>query len=173
MTMSDAREMAGAIAGLPFGRFRLVQQLGAGGMAVVYRALVDGPDGRDRELVIKRMLSTLVDDPRFVSMMASEARLCSMLRHPNIVQVSEFGQVDGEYYIAMELVEGADLASVMKRCRLLGRTPPVDAVCHVIRELAGALAYAHSLCDDQGDPLEIVHRDVSPANIMVTPEGGV
>src|SRR4051794_29559980 len=124
MTMSEGRETAAM--GLPFGRYRLVQQLGAGGMAVVYRAVVDGaegPGGRPREVVIKRMLSALVDDPRFVSMMASEARLCSLLRHPNIVQISEFGQVDGEYYIAMELVDGHDLASVMKRCRQLGRTP--------------------------------------------------
>src|SRR6202012_5699869 len=103
--------------GLPFGRYRLIGQLGAGGMAVVYRAVVDGPRGFRRDVVIKRMLSEYAEDPQFLNMMASEARLCALLRHPNIVQVSEFGEVEGEYYIAMELVDGSDLNGVMKRCR--------------------------------------------------------
>jgi serine/threonine protein kinase len=160
-----------AAIGLPFGRYRLIGQLGAGGMAVVYRAVVDGPRGFRRDVVIKRMLTEYAEDPQFINMMASEARLCALLRHPNIVQVSEFGEVEGEYYIAMELVDGSDLNGVMKRCRQAQRVPPVDAIAFIVSEVAGALGYAHTLCDETGQPLSIVHRDISPSNIMVTPAG--
>jgi serine/threonine protein kinase len=160
-----------AAIGLPFGRYRLVGQLGAGGMAVVYRAVVDGPRGFRRDVVIKRMLSEYAEDPQFINMMASEARLCALLRHPNIVQVSEFGEVEGEYYIAMELVDGSDLNGVMKRCRQAQKVPPVEAVAFIISEVASALGYAHALADEAGEPLQIVHRDISPSNVMVTPAG--
>ena len=160
-----------AAIGLPFGRYRLIGQLGAGGMAVVYRAVVDGPRGFRRDVVIKRMLSEYAEDPQFINMMASEARLCALLRHPNIVQVSEFGEVEGEYYIAMELVDGSDLNGVMKRCRQAQRVPPVEAIAFIVSEVAGALGYAHALCDEAGQPLSIVHRDISPSNVMVTPAG--
>ncbi|HWE29549.1 MAG TPA: serine/threonine-protein kinase, partial [Polyangia bacterium] len=140
-------------------------------MAVVYRAVVDGPRGFRRDVVIKRMLTEYAEDPQFINMMASEARLCALLRHPNIVQVSEFGEVEGEYYIAMELVDGSDLNGVMKRCRQAQRVPPVEAIAFIVSEVAGALGYAHALCDEAGQPLSIVHRDISPSNIMVTPAG--
>jgi serine/threonine-protein kinase len=142
-------------------------------MAVVYRAVVDGPKGFAREVVIKRILRQFSDDPTFVNMLAREARLCGLLRHPNIVQVHEFSSVGSEYYLAMELVDGADLHTVLKTAAKQGLMPAPGLVCHIISELAGALAYAHALTDEEGQPFRIVHRDVSPSNVMLTRLGGV
>jgi hypothetical protein len=96
-----------------------------------------------------------------------------MLRHPGIVQVHEFGEVDGEYYLAMELVDGSDLREVNRLCLERGLRPPVGVVAYIISEIAGALAYAHALTDENQRPLGIVHRDVSPSNIMVASLGTV
>src|SRR5947199_645117 len=89
-------------AGIPFGRYRLLEEIGSGGMAVVSRAVVDGPRGFSREIVIKRILREFSSYPSFVRMLATEARLSARLRHPGIVQVHEFGEVEGEFYLAME-----------------------------------------------------------------------
>jgi eukaryotic-like serine/threonine-protein kinase len=155
-----------------FGRFRLLEDLGRGGMAVISRAVVDGPRGFQRELVVKRIQPALAQ-PRFVNLLATEARLSARLHHPGIVQVYEFGDVDGEYYLAMELVEGLDLRHVRRAWARREQRPPVGVVCHIVREVASALAYAHALTDSDGRPLQIVHRDVSPSNIMITPLGTV
>jgi len=159
--------------GIRFGRFRLLDELGRGGMAVVFRAVVDGPKGFARSMVLKRILRDCAQDPAFVNMLASEARLSALLRHPNIVQVHEFGEVDGELYLAMDLVEGTDLVGLLRACRKRKLRPPPGVVCYLVAELASALAYAHSLTDEEGRRLEIVHRDVSPANVMVTSLGMV
>src|SRR5437773_843635 len=92
-----------------FGRYQLVERLGSGGMAVVYRALVDGPGGFSRPVVVKRILPEFARDPSFRRMLMKEARLSALLHHPSIVQVHEFGEVDGEYFLAMEYVDGGDL----------------------------------------------------------------
>ncbi len=156
-----------------FGRYRLCERLGEGGMAVVYRAVTEGPQGFSREVVVKRIRADLSADESFTTMLLAEARLCALLNHPGIVQVHELGEVDGEYFIAMELVEGHDLSSVILRARYLNRPPPVGVAAFLALQVAEALAYAHTLRDADGRPLEIVHRDVSPSNVMVTPVGGV
>ncbi|HEX4462271.1 MAG TPA: serine/threonine-protein kinase, partial [Polyangia bacterium] len=156
-----------------FGRYRLLEELGAGGMAVVTRAVVDGPKGFEREIVIKRILREHSYHPSFARMLATEARLSARLRHPGIVQVHEFGEVDGEYYLAMELVEGCDLSALVKACKARQLKLPLGVAAYIVSQVASALAYAHALTDDDGQPLGIVHRDVSPSNIMVTPLGGV
>jgi serine/threonine protein kinase/TolB-like protein len=156
-----------------FGRYRLVGQLGEGGMAVVHRAVVQGPEGFERQVVVKRILPELARYPEFTKMLLAEARLCGLLHHPGIVQVNEVGEVDGQYYLAMEYVDGVDLATVMKRSSELGRPMPEGLACFVAAELADALAYAHALTGSDGRPLEIVHRDVSPSNVMLTRQGGV
>src|SRR5437016_6217207 len=92
--------------GTPFGRYQLLEEIGSVGMAVVYRAMISGPKGFSRPVVIKRILPELSRDPQFVAMLASEARLAGLLRHPEIVQVHELGEFDGEYFLAMELVDG-------------------------------------------------------------------
>jgi serine/threonine protein kinase len=167
--MRDSSERGGAL----FGRYRLIEPLGSGGMAVVYRAVIDGPEGFARSLVIKRILPEFAKDPHFMGMLASEARLVARLQHPGIVPVYELGEVEGEYFLAMELVDGYDLASVLSRCVLLDVSFPPALVARVISALAEALGYAHALCDADGRPLAIVHRDVSPSNVMLAKVGSV
>jgi serine/threonine protein kinase len=166
----EPRQPAG---GVPFGRYRLRERLGVGGMAVVYRASIEGPEGFSRFVVVKRMLPTLSRDPNFARMMVSEARLSALLHHPAIVQVQDFGEVSGEYFIAMELVDGYDLLTVLNHCARKNQFLPIGVAVHVCHEIASALAYAHALTDDAGKPLQIVHRDVSPSNIMVAKLGQV
>ncbi len=156
-----------------FGRYRLLERIGAGGMAIVYRALAVASDGNSRELVIKRLLPELCRDRQFSSMLVAEARISARLRHPNIVQVYELGRVGDEFYLAMELVDGVDLVRMLNGCIHAKRQLPIGASCHVAVELARALAYAHDLRDNENRPLAIVHRDVTPSNVMVTRQGAV
>jgi serine/threonine-protein kinase len=166
--MALPRTQIGAVS---FGRYRLGERLGAGGMAVVYHATVDGPAGFQRSLVIKRMHPEFARDPAFLKMLIAEARLSALLHHPNIVQVHELGEVDGEHFLAMEYVDGWDLSTVLKHATRTGQPIPPALACHIVCEVAGALAYAHGLADEQGQPLEIVHRDISPSNVMLTRQG--
>src|SRR5262249_8745976 len=124
--------------------------------------------GFSREAVVKRILPDLAQHPSYMHMLATEARLSAKLLHPGIVQVYDFDEVDGEYYLAMEFVEGQTLASVMRTCARADLRMPVGVACFVIGQVASALAYAHALTDDEGRSLDIVHRDVSPSNIMLT-----
>jgi serine/threonine protein kinase/tetratricopeptide (TPR) repeat protein len=159
--------------GEPFGRYRLLECLGEGGMAVVYRAITEGPKGFAREVVVKRIRADLSRDASFTSMLLAEARLCALLNHPGIVQVHELGEVDGEYFLAMEMVEGFDLSTIILRARNINLPPPPGVACEIILQLAEALSYAHTLRGPDGLLLEVVHRDVSPSNIMITPQGAV
>jgi serine/threonine-protein kinase len=156
----------------PFGRYRLLEEVGSGGMAVISRAVVDEPRGSTRVVAIKRILPDLARYQNFVEMLATEAHIAAMLHHPGIVQVYELGTVDDEHYLAMELVDGWNLQTLFRACAA-GRRPPLAVVCHIVAEVASALAYAHARTDDQGRPLALVHCDVSPSNIMVTPLGAV
>lgn len=112
-----------------FGRYRLVERLGDGGMAVVWRAVAGGPEGFERQVVIKRILPALARHAPLVRMLLDEARLCGRLHHPAIVPVTEVGEVDGEFFLAMEWVEGWDLASVLTRCHERGRAFPPGLAC--------------------------------------------
>jgi serine/threonine protein kinase len=155
-----------------FGKYTLVERLGRGGMADVWKAKISGPGGFQRTLVIKRILPHLVEDEQFKSMFVAEARLSARLNHANIVQVFELGDVDGEFYLAMEYVRGRDLVNVV-RAQLLKGLPPPGMGAFVARELCRALAYAHALTDDSGTPLRLIHRDVSPSNVMISFDGAV
>jgi serine/threonine protein kinase len=164
----DSRERA-----QPFGKYMLVERLGRGGMAEVWKAKMSGPAGFSRTLVVKRILPHLVEDPHFVQMFVSEARLSARLNHGNIVQVYELGDVDGEYYLAMEYVRGRDLVNVVRAQLLKGQAPPPGLGAIVGREVCRALAYAHGLTDERGTPLRLIHRDVSPSNVMISFDGAV
>jgi serine/threonine protein kinase len=157
----------------PFGRFQLIERIGAGGMAEVFRAEVRGPEGFRRELVIKRVLPRLGAQARFTQMFVNEAKICALLNHPNIVQIFEFGEVRGSYFIAMESVLGFTLREALTRLRARGARAPVVAALEITRALLGALDYAHNLVDWAGRRLDIVHRDISPSNVMLAQNGAV
>lgn len=146
-------------------RYRLVRRIGAGGMAEVFRAELVGAEGVTRELVVKRMLHSLALDPEAVAMFVEEARIAARLRHPNVVQVYEFGKSGDSYFLAMELVEGCDLAAVIKHAG--GQKLPLGAAAFVLFELLEGLAYVHELTDAKGSPHGLVHRDVSPHNVLL------
>jgi len=124
-------------------------------------------------VVLKRILPHLSSNPKFVKMFLAEARVSALLHHPAIVQVNDLGEVNGEYFLAMEYVDGLDLVSVLRTASETERPMPPGVACHVALALADALAYAHALAGPDGRPLEIVHRDVSPSNVMVTAQGAV
>ncbi len=155
-----------------FGRYTLTQRLGVGGMAEVYRATTPRPGDVELEVCLKRILPHCSADPEFVRMFVDEARVASRLRHANIVQILDFDEVDGDYFIAMELVEGKDLRGLLgelhRRGELLGEARAIE----ISIGLARALAYAHSR-HDKGQPLQIVHRDVSPHNLLLSFSGEV
>ncbi|HEX8953139.1 MAG TPA: protein kinase, partial [Polyangia bacterium] len=138
----------------PFGRYRLLDRLGAGGMAEVYRAVLDGPQGFSRTVVLKRILPNLAHDEGFLRLFLDEARISALLHHPAIVQVFDFGAIAGTYFLAMEFIDGWTLGQLMQLCRQRLTAVPVADVCYAVSELAGALAYAHALADDSGRPLE-------------------
>jgi eukaryotic-like serine/threonine-protein kinase len=156
-----------------FGRYELLKRLAGGGMGEVYLARQRGPAGFQKLLVIKMLLPHLCEDEEFLAMFKDEARLCAHLIHPNICQVFEFDQAGGTWYIAMEYLRGEDLRRLWRACEQQERPLPVPLICRIVADAAAGLAFAHSLRDPSGRPYGIVHRDISPQNILVTLEGGV
>ncbi len=159
---------------VPFGRYELLRPLGEGGMARVYLALARGTGGFERLFVIKRLHEPLVRQPEAVRQFMDEARLGASLIHSNIVPVYDFGQVEGEYYMASEYILGRDLDAVLRRAFEREGAPLEPAtVFFIAQEVLKALGYAHTRTDAQGRPLGIVHRDVSPMNILASGRGEV
>jgi serine/threonine-protein kinase len=159
---------------IPFGKYELLERLGVGGMANVYRARYTVGPGITKPVVIKRVLDEYAENPTFMELFIHEARISVGLSHGNIVQVFDFGQVDGEYYLAMELVDGQPLSRVLKRAQQQGlRFLPQALAASIAIEMCKALHYAHTRNDEQGRPLGLVHRDVSPDNVLVSYDGEV
>jgi serine/threonine-protein kinase len=162
----------GAGESLQLGRYQLVRKLATGGMAEVFLAKAIGPGGFEKSLVIKCILPNLAQDPEFVEMFLHEARLAAQLNHPNVVQIFDFGEVDGTYYLAMEYVDGPNLRSVLRRAP--GRRMPVTLGAKLIAQACEGLAYAHEFADPvTGQPLGLIHRDVSADNLLVARNGTV
>ncbi len=159
--------------GIPFGGYRLVRKIAVGGMAEVYLGLRCGQFGFRRQEVVKVLLPRLARHQDFVDMFIREAVLAAEFRHPNLVQVYDVGQEGELYYIAMEFVDGVDLMRLVRRCRQVGRPLSLDFVLAVVAHVAEALAAVHDATDVQGRPLNIVHRDVTPQNLMVGFDGQV
>ena len=157
----------------PYGKYYLFDRIGVGGMAEVFLAVAIGPQGFQRTLVIKRMLSHLSQDGAFVKMFIDEAKLCGLLSHPNLVQIFEFGQIDESFFIAMEHVQGETLLAVQAKLAEERRIAPVAASLEIMRQVCLGLNYAHGLQSSTGQPLGIVHRDISPSNLMLSFHGGV
>ena len=154
-----------------FGRYCLLDRLAVGGMGEIHRATVDGPGGFQRTVAVKRVLPELSDDPSFVAAFVREAQLAARLHHPSIIGVYDFDAIDGRHYLAMEYVDGLDLSRLIDHAAHVGEPVPVGIAAFIAGEIAAALDYAHALTDENGAALGIVHRDVSPGNIMVTARG--
>ena len=155
------------------GRYRLLGRIGEGGMAEVYRAALMGPEGFERELVLKRILPRLSASGDFKTMFVREAKICAQMLHPNIIQIYEFGQADGGYFIAMESVQGVTLREALTTLRKEERAIPHMIAADITRQICIGLDYAHTLRGPDGMPLEIVHQDISPTNIMLAFTGTV
>jgi len=156
-----------------FGKYEILQLLGRGGMAEVYKArAVEGP--RSGQLVaLKRLTPRLTSDPEAVDLFCGEADVSSMLKHPNIVEVFEAGVVGEVYYLAMEFVDGRDLALILARCRERKIFLPINFAVHIVLSALDALGYAHQARGPTGMHLNIVHCDVSPSNLFISRLGEI
>lgn len=154
-----------------FGRYTVFECLGAGGMATVHRATIEIGVGVLREVALKRMLPQLVDDKKTLDDFIREAKLAAQLNHPNIVRILELGRNGSTYFIAMELVRGHSLLQLLKLMAARGGMAPVGIVVALLAELCDALDYASNATDTEGEPMEIVHRDLSPSNLIIDTEG--
>lgn len=154
-----------------FGPYLVFEPLGFGGMAMVHRAKKRGIAGFERGVALKRILPHLSMDAQFVNSFVHEAKLASLLVHPNIAQVYDFGQIDNIYYIAMEHVEGIGVKALIRYCHSHHCQLPMNVVLSILCELCDALQYAHTYVDENGQPLGIVHRDVSPSNLILAQTG--
>jgi serine/threonine protein kinase len=154
-----------------FGRYVLVEKIGSGGMAEIFRAMTVGTEGFRRVLVVKRIHKSLDAAPEFLRMFFDEAKISALLNHPYIVQIYDFGQIDGAYFLAMEHVDGRDLGNVMRRLTRLGQKLDPSTAALICQQVAQGLHYAHTLQSADGQRLGIVHRDVNPSNVMLLRTG--
>ncbi len=156
-----------------FGKYTLLEKVAVGGMAEIYRAKTVGLGGFEKLLAIKRLHPQFGREHDVAQMLVDEARIAVHLTHPNIAQIFDLGCIDDQYFIAMEFIDGVDLHQVNKTVRERGSSIPVPALVFIMTEALSGLHYAHTRADADGKPLQIVHRDVSPQNIMVSHEGEV
>ncbi len=156
-----------------FGKYQLIKKLATGGMAEVWLARQTGIEGFAKNVVVKRILPHLSEDAEFVDMFGNEARIAARFSHSNIAQVYEFGEANGTYYIAMEYIHGEDLGRVMRKAYNAGGWLPLQLAIRIVASACEGLYYAHTRTDDSGRPLKVVHRDISPQNILVSFDGSV
>ena len=154
-------------------RYRIVRKIAEGGMGAVYEAVLEGSDGFTKSVAIKAIRPELTSDKAFVEMFIAEAKLSADLVHQNIVQIYQLGQTDGVYYMAMEYVDGVHLADFITRHTERGLTLPVDLAVYIISRVCRGLEYAHMKRDREGRLLGVVHRDISPKNVILAREGFV
>ncbi|HEX8539671.1 MAG TPA: protein kinase, partial [Cystobacter sp.] len=151
-----------------------MSKLASGGMAVTYRATMKGAAGVTKPVVIKQILPHFADDPAFVEMFISEARVAAALTHGNIAQVFDFGEIDGQYFLAMEFVHGQPLSKLLRQAQRAGLPSlPIPLALYIASQMCDGLDYAHRHLDEHGEPLGLVHRDVSPDNVLISYEGQV
>jgi serine/threonine protein kinase len=158
---------------MPFGKFLLLDRIAVGGMAEVFAAKTFGVEGFERLVAIKRILPTMVEDEEFISMFIDEARIASLLNHANIVQIYELGKHDDTFYIAMEYVSGRDVRMLIEKFKKKQVAVPIPLAVYITAKIAEGLDHAHRKKDAQGSHLGIIHRDVSPQNVLVSYEGEV
>src|SRR4029079_9930639 len=156
-----------------FGPYLVFERLGVGGMATVHRALERGIEGFVRIVALKRLLPHLAADASFIKSFVREAKLASLLNHANIVQILDCGRVGAQYFISMEYIDARDIRRILRHARKATGPPPIHVTVGLLMQLCDALDYAHHKVDDTGHPLGLVHRDVSPSNVLVTTAGQV
>ena len=152
-----------------FGKYLLVDKISHGGMGEVYKAKSFGVQGFEKLFAIKRILPKLGKSPAFIDMLADEAKIIVSLSHSNIAQVFEFNEVDTTYYLAMEFIHGKDLRTIIEKTEKL----PIEIAAYLIAELSKGLYYLHNVSNEKGQKLNIIHRDISPRNVIVSFEGEV
>ncbi|HEY6079776.1 MAG TPA: serine/threonine-protein kinase [Polyangiaceae bacterium] len=157
----------------PQQRYKVLEKIAAGGMAEVYRAESAGLEGFKKIVAIKRVLPHLSEKKQFIGMFLDEARVSAHLSHSNCVQVFDIGVGDNTYFIVMEYVDGSDLKGVIEFRRKLNQPFPIEEACLICVRICEGLAYAHELVDGKGENLHIVHRDMSPPNVLITRHGEV
>jgi len=153
--------------------YRLIRKLAAGGMAEVFFAKVLGAEGFEKPVAVKRILPSLAQDKEFIELFLREAKLTVSLQHANVVQVFDLGCVRGQYYMVMEFVDGENLRSLQRAAALQQVPLGLREVCFIVQQVAEGLAYAHEKLDASGRPLNIIHRDINPSNVMVSSAGEV
>ncbi|MDQ7781249.1 MAG: serine/threonine-protein kinase [Desulfomonilaceae bacterium] len=156
-----------------FGRYCLIDQISKGGMSDIYLAKTVGESGFQKPLVIKKLIPRYAAKPSFVKRFVNEAKTLARLNHSNIVQVLDMGIIDGEYYIALEYIEGRNVAHITSKAAKTGRSPSLEFVLHVVMELARGLAYSHRKKGETGENLMLVHQDINAFNVMVSYEAEV
>jgi serine/threonine-protein kinase len=155
------------------GRYQIIGRLATGGMAEVYLALSGDVPGFRTLVVVKRILPHLASNAQFIRMFLDEARLAALLDHPNIVRIIEVGHDGEDYFLVMELVQGKPLSAVLRKAAREHRPPSPALTAYMISQAANGLGYAHTLTDGENRPLGVVHRDVSPQNVLISFEGAV
>src|SRR5215831_9130283 len=173
LLQAHAEDFKGNLVGERFGKYLLVGEIAVGGMAEVFLAVHKGVEGFIKVVVIKRVLPHLTTNGDFVRMFVDEARLEARLEHPNIVRTYEFGEVHGHYFTAMEYLPGEDLCKALNNLAISRQMMPLNISAGIISQLCTGLHFAHQFTDTAGKPLNLVHRDINPANIIVTYGGEV
>jgi eukaryotic-like serine/threonine-protein kinase len=158
---------------VPFGKYYLLERINVGGMAEVFRAKSFGVEGFERLVAVKRILPNIAEDRDFIKMFIDEAKIAVQLNHANIAQIFDLGVVDNAYYIALEHIHGRDLRATFDRCRQLGEPMSIAQACFVVMKVCEGLDYAHNKRDQNNREIGLVHRDVSPQNVLVSFEGEV
>ncbi len=161
------------VTGRRFGRYQLLLELGRGGMATIYLARLVGPENFQKLVVIKKIHDHLAEEKEFLDMFYDEARIAGLVHHPNVVSIFEFGAVGGAHFISMEYVHGQSLVELMRTAKRVSGLLPWPQVVRIVADAAGGLHAAHELRSPEGKPLNVVHRDVSPQNILVGYDGSV
>lgn len=156
-----------------FGKYLLLERIGVGGMAEVFKAKIFGAEGFERLVAIKRILPHLTEDDDFVKMFVDEAKIAVRINHPNIVAIHDLGKAEGTLYIAMELVPGKDLRAIYDVEKEREGKTPIGIACHIVMKMCEALHHAHFATGPRGEPLQVIHRDVSPQNVLISLDGEV
>jgi serine/threonine protein kinase len=156
---------------IPFGKYYLLDRISVGGMAEVFKAKAFGVEGFERLIAVKRILPSIAEDEEFITMFIDEAKIAVQLTHANIAQIFDLGKVGDSFFIALEYVAGKDLRAIFDRLRKNGQTVPIPMAAYIVMKVCEGLDYAHNKKDGAGRDLNLVHRDVSPQNVLISYDG--